>query len=230
MIKLITAVIPVRAGSVRVKNKNIQLVGSYSLVERKIRQLKKSSYINNIVVGTNCQEAILIAKKMGVSVVERDNFFCDEKLASANDMIGDLSSKVDGDIILWSHCTNPFLYARHYDDAIEKFLSSENNGFDSLLSVQKIQSHMWSSEFKPVNYDPYLKTHTLAKDIAPVYFQDGGIFIQRRSKMIENSYFFGEKPKLFEVDFPYTHDINTKTDLDVAVALVNWLDAVESFV
>ena len=35
---------------------------------------------------------------------------------------------------------------------------------------------MWSSDFLPVNYDPWSTKHTLAKDLEPVYFQTGGIF------------------------------------------------------
>ena len=39
----VTALIPVRAGSVRVKNKNLRLIGGETLLARKIRILKNLS-------------------------------------------------------------------------------------------------------------------------------------------------------------------------------------------
>lgn len=225
----ITSIIPTRAGSVRIKNKNTQNIGEFSLLERKIRQLETSSYINNIIVGTNCPISLEIAQKRNTKILNRDDFHCDERVASANDMIADLASRAEGDIIVWCHCTNPFLYARHYDAAIKEFLEAEKNGFDSLLSVQKIQSHMWDENQTPVNYNPYTLKHTLAKDLSPVYFQDGGIFIQRRVNMVKNSYFFGGKPKIFEIETPFTLDINTQIDLEIARAIAPWIDKKENF-
>ena len=48
--KEITAIVPVRKGSVRVKNKNIRPFGESSLLELKIKQLKKVSGISEIIV------------------------------------------------------------------------------------------------------------------------------------------------------------------------------------
>ena len=50
----ITAVIPVRKNSVRLKNKNfINFVHKKSLLEIKIDQLKKVKYIDDIVVSSD---------------------------------------------------------------------------------------------------------------------------------------------------------------------------------
>ncbi|MDP9856660.1 MULTISPECIES: hypothetical protein [Agrobacterium] len=225
----IAAIIPARAGSVRVKAKNLQKIGALSLVERKVDQLQQSKYVTDIVLGTNCPDCIEIGRRRRISILERDEYHCDEARVSANEMIHDLASRLDADIVIWSHCTNPFLYARHYDVAIERFLDGEKLGFDSLLSVQKVQSHMWNKDGHPENYDPYAKKHTLAKYIDPVFFQDGGIFIQRREDMVNNSYFFGSKPQLFQVDFPFAHDINTESDLEIAREMASWLDSKERF-
>ncbi|MBM7322296.1 hypothetical protein JS562_03980 [Agrobacterium sp. S2] len=225
----IAAIIPARAGSVRVKAKNLQKIGTLALVERKIEQLKSSKHVSEIVLGTNCPDCIEIGKRSQVLVLERDEYHCDESRVSANEMIHDLASRVDADIIVWSHCTNPFIYGRHYDEAIERFWAAEESGFDSILSVQKTQSHMWDKDGRPANYNPYAAKHTLARYIDPVFFQDGGIFIQPRENMVRNSYFFGAKPQLFELEFPFTHDINTEFDLEIAREMAPWLDAKERF-
>ena len=72
--KKITAVIPVRKGSVRVKNKNIKPFAGSSLLEIKIRQLKNVSQVDDIVVSTDCQEMAAIARGEGVKVHIRDKY------------------------------------------------------------------------------------------------------------------------------------------------------------
>jgi len=225
----VVAAIPVRAGSVRIPNKNLQKVGRFSLVERKVRQLREARLVNEIVVATNCPEAAQIGKAAGATVVTRDERACDESRSSSNDMILDVVQRLSGDIVVWAHCTNPFIYGRHYDEAIKKFFESELRGRDSLVSVYRVQNHMWNQYGFPANYNPYAERHTLAKDLTPVFFQDGSIFIQRRQEMLRNSYFFGDKPVLMEIDFPYSHDINVPSDLEVAKLLVGRLDVVERF-
>lgn len=223
----VTAVIPVRKGSVRIRAKNLQEIAGEPMIARKIRQLQGARRITEVVVGTNCPDTAAIAAGLGATVVERDEFVCDESRAAANDMIGDLVRRIRTDIVVWAHCTNPFLYARHYDAALEAFLAAEQAGSDSLISVYRVQGHMWNQFHLPANYNPYAERHTLARDIAPVFFQDGGIFIQRHARMAANSYFFGRAPRLFEVDFPFSHDINTPADLEVARRLAGYLDDAE---
>lgn len=65
----ITAVIPIRAGSQRVKNKNLRPFGDTTLLELKIDRLKEAGVFDDIVVNTDSEEAIQIAKAKGVSTI-----------------------------------------------------------------------------------------------------------------------------------------------------------------
>ena len=67
-----TAVIPVRAGSRRLKNKNISSFNGSNLLVNKINQLKKVESISNIVVSSDSYEMLEMAKKENVLT------FCDE--------------------------------------------------------------------------------------------------------------------------------------------------------
>jgi len=225
----IVAAIPARAGSVRIPHKNSQKIGAHTLVERKVLQLKASKLVTDVVVATNDDEVAATAAKVGAIVTERSEFAADEKVASANNMIADIVNRFEADIVLWAHCTNPFIYARHYDAALTKFLEAEKGNYDSVLSVYKVQNHMWNKHGLPINYNPYAERHTLAKEIDPVYCQDGAIFIQRHAAMVKNSYFFGNRPLLFEIDFPYSHDINDPIDLEIARCMHAMLDQQEGF-
>ena len=40
-------------------------------------------------------------------------------------MIEDMCQKVNTDIILWAHCTNPFVDNQLYDDALKVFMERD---------------------------------------------------------------------------------------------------------
>lgn len=59
----ITAVIPIRSGSQRVKDKNFRPFANITLVENKINSLLQVHELDSIIVNTNSEEAIEIVKK-----------------------------------------------------------------------------------------------------------------------------------------------------------------------
>lgn len=59
----ITAVIPIRTGSQRVKDKNLRPFGDTNLMELKIKTLLQVPELSSIVVNTNSEEAIDIVNK-----------------------------------------------------------------------------------------------------------------------------------------------------------------------
>lgn len=215
----ITAIIAARKGSVRIKNKSMLKLGDDALISNKIKQLKECKNINRIVFGSDSDEMLEHAKSYGEETVKRPEYFCDEKLASANDMIGNMLDLIKTDIVVWTHCTNPLLSSKTYDDAIQTYLINLNNGYDSLLSVVEFQEHLWNENKKPLNYNPYQKRHVPARELPKYYMQDGGIFIQPYSQMQNNSYFFGSKPYLYVIPYSEFLDINTERDYIVARCL-----------
>lgn len=59
----ITAVIPIRSGSQRVKDKNLRPFANTTLMENKINSLLQVPELDSIIVNTNSEEAIEIVKK-----------------------------------------------------------------------------------------------------------------------------------------------------------------------
>ena len=215
----VSAVIVARKGSVRVPNKNMLKLGSETLIERKIRQLKACKNIQRVILGSDSKEMLQIGQKAGAETVRRPDFYCDEKVASANDMIHNMCELIKTDVVVWAHCTNPLLSPETYDKAVKCFFDHAQN-FDSLLSVVEFKEHLWSENKTPLNYNPYQPRHVPARELPPYYMQDGGIFIQPYKQMLENSYFFGKKPYLFEIPPEEFLDINNMRDYILAKALI----------
>lgn len=218
--KEITAVIVARKGSVRIPSKNMMPLGDDTLISRKIKQLKASNLIDRVVFGSDSDIMLEHASRFGAECVRRPDCYCDERQASANDMIHNMCELIQTDIVVWAHCTNPLLSSGTYDKAIEEFFIKMEEGYDSLLSVVEFREHLWGENKKPLNYNPYQKRHVPARELPPYYMQDGGIFIQPYSQMRNNSYFFGLNPYLFVIPENEFLDINNMRDYILAKAII----------
>ena len=67
----ITAIIPVRAGSTRLKNKNVAPFAGTNLLINKINQLKQVSEISKIVVSSDSDVMLEMAHLSGVETHKR---------------------------------------------------------------------------------------------------------------------------------------------------------------
>jgi len=214
---VISAVIPAKKTSVRLPNKNMRPFKGTTLLGYKIKKLQECEEVGEIIVGSDCDEILAHAEQLGAIPVKRPDEACDEEICSANKMIGDLCGRIKTDVVVWTHCTNPNISPATYDHAIETFLNNRN--YDSLISVDLVQEHLWKDwgDMRyPLNYNPWAKEHTLAKDLSPLYKQNGAFFIQSHENALKNSYFFGENPQLFLTDLSESTDINTEIDFKIA--------------
>ena len=74
----ITAVIPVKKNSSRLKNKNILPFASSNLLMHKIEQLKKVNLISRILVSSDSTQMLEMADSMDVDAIKRPTEFADE--------------------------------------------------------------------------------------------------------------------------------------------------------
>ena len=73
----ILAVIPARAGSKGIPNKNIRIIGGRPLVYYSIKNALDSDYITDVIVSTDSDAVRIIAEQMGAKVKWRDADLCE---------------------------------------------------------------------------------------------------------------------------------------------------------
>lgn len=221
-----TAIVIARGGSQRLPNKNMMLFHGQPLVVHKIMQLKKCENVARVFVGSDSPDILAAAREAGAEVRVRAPEYCDEQSRTWNEVIADMALRVPGDTVLWAHCTNPCITSSTYDRALARYrqVVEEESG-DSLVSVTPVHGHAWvraGSDFYPVNYDPWGRSHVVAAGVEPVFFQNGGIFVYSRAGMIRDKYVFGKRPVLFPLERPECIDIDTEADFQDAVAAWDW--------
>lgn len=221
--KGITAIIPVREGSRRLKNKNIAPFAGTNLLLNKINQLKQVPEITRIVVSSDSDTMLKMAEAAGVEVHKRGLEYCDEKTKSFGEVVKHICESVEGEHILWATCTAPLVFPKLYKEAIDRYLEVLDEGFDSLVSVEQFKRYLWDDN-GPINYELGLK-HVPSQQLPTMYIITDGILLARREDMIKWSYFHGTNPYKFVIDKRSAVDIDDGLDLAVARA---WLDMDES--
>ena len=221
--KDITAVIPVREGSTRLKNKNVAPFAGTNLLINKINQLKEVKEISRIVVSSDSDMMLAMAKERGVMTHKRSPEYCDEKTKSFWEVVRHVAENVEGTHILWATCTAPLVFPKVYRSAINEYFPALEAGYDSLVSFEVIKRYLWD-ENGPVNYELGIK-HVPSQQLPNLYIVTDGILLAPREKMIEWSYFHGRNPYRFILDKRTAVDIDDGLDLACARA---WLDMDES--
>lgn len=133
------ALIPARGGSKGVPRKNLEVVGSETLLERAIRAGTESLRIARCFVSSDDEEILALAGERGV-MGHRRSALASTDGARASEVVNDLMAshgELAEDVrIVYLQPTSPFRTASHVDLAIELL---ETAGAESLVSV--VASH-----------------------------------------------------------------------------------------
>jgi len=181
MQKKVSALIAVRSGSVRVKNKNIRAFNESTLLELKIKQLQSVKEISDVVVNSNSDEMLTIAKNLGAKTVKRDDYYASNTI-SMSSVFEDMAKNMDCENILYANCTNPLASTNSYSDAIRIFINNAS-AYDSLVSCHDIKEFLYL-DGKALNYDPMNQPRS--QDLPNVVALNFAISIISKSDMIKN--------------------------------------------
>lgn len=213
----ITAVIPVRKGSQRVKDKNLRPFAGTTLLDNKISMLLKVPEIDEIVVNTNSEAAIEFVELeyVGTKVraQRREEYYASSQ-CSGSDFFKHLGEVTDTDIFIYTPCTSPFVKPETVSACVQKFLRNlEENDYDCVSTVSSIKEFMWL-DGKAINYDPLNAPNS--QNLPDVVALNFGTTVVSRENLIENHNIIGKKP-----DFVITSDIEAidiDTPLDFYIA------------
>ena len=215
---MINAFLPIRKGSQRIINKNIKKFAGIQggLTKLKIQQLINVRKINKIIVSTNCDKVIDLAKKFSSSKVIvdiRPDEYANSK-TTTDDLIKYAAKKVNSEIILWTHVTSPFFDENLYSDAIKQY---ENRGkeFDSLMSVNEIQNFILIDK-KPFNYNLKSENWPFTQSIKPIHEINNAVFICNKKFYKESNNRIGNNPILYTTDKISSIDIDWQEDFLIA--------------
>lgn len=214
----ISALIPMKANSERVPNKNLKLFNGLPLYHAIVKTLVSSKYLKYITVNTDSE---LIKKDLV------DNFPFIQIIDRPQDLQGDFVSMnriIENDIsiipskyFLQTHSTNPLLTTETLDKSIETFFINKEK-YDSLFSVTRLQSRFYWENGQPINHDP--KELLRTQDLSPIFEENSNFYIFSKESFLKaGNKRIGRNPLMFEIDKLEAVDIDEIQDFTIAESL-----------
>jgi N-acylneuraminate cytidylyltransferase len=203
----ISTVITVRKGSQRVKNKNLKPFCKKNLLIYKIETLLKVKSIKNIIINTDSNDVIKIAKDYGVGYHLRDPYFASSECPN-NEFWGHIAENTKTEYILFTHCTNPLIKESTYEDFINFFVKNRQE-HDSFNSVSEVKEFLILNQ-KPINID--FNKAPNSQNLPDVIKLNFAINILPTSLMLNKKSLIGDKPFFYKLKDEEGFDINTNLE------------------
>ena len=229
--KKIIGIIPARIGSKGLKFKNLKKFNSKPLIYWPIRTLKKSKYIDKIILNTDSQRIRKLGIKMGVD----SPFLRPKHLASDNSKIADTiirtlkffeKKKIYYDYILLLEPTSPLTTSDDINQAIQ-ILEKNKNKADALVSVAenvsahpkfcvKIDKNNMLKSYMSKYYD--LSRQKLDK----IYFYSGNFYLSKVSTFLKKQTFYHDKTKAIISSKAKSFEIDDDLDFFIVESIMKF--------
>jgi len=225
-IKMI-AIIPARGGSKGLPRKNIIEIGGKPLIVWTIEAAKASKNIDRIIVTSDDDEILRIAKENGVEVLKRPDKFSTDTARAENVLAHALkfAQKNGGlpELVIYLQPTSPLRKAKHIDaafDLLKKMkgdaLISVTNADNKLLKALLVTDHKGClitasrKDFRTFN----------RQELPLVYVPNGAIYIMKSKNCLRLPRFHGKKTIPFIMSSEESIDVDSKEDLEIIEKLL----------
>ena len=215
----IAALVPMKHHSQRVPEKNYREVGGKPLFHHILNTLLKVPEIDLVCVDT---DSIVIKQGIAdhfpvVKVIDRPLDLRADDIPM-NRIIEHDMSLIKADLYLQTHSTNPLLQAETISRAINEFRENVDKA-DSLFSVTRLQTRLYSRSGKALNHNPGELLQT--QDLPPIFEENSCIYLFSEVGMEKTVHRIGSKPLLFEIRAAEAWDIDTPLDFKIVNCLMN---------
>lgn len=217
-------IIPARAGSKGLKNKNSKILVGKPLILYTIEAARAIFDDNLICISTDSDEILKLCKSIGLKVhfVRPDNLSTDE--ASGMDVINHAVSFYEKslnyfpDTIILLQPTSPLRNEKHISEALLLFKE-----VDMVVSVKKSKSNPYFNLFEEEN--GYLikskkSNFTRRQDCPSMYEYNGAIYIINTKSLKENNSLNFKKTIKYVMDEKSSVDIDNEMDFILAKHII----------
>lgn len=229
-LKKILAIIPARAGSKGIKDKNIIDLNGKPLIAYSIEAGLKSKYIDKVVVTTDGEEIAREAIKYGAEVpflrpeyLSSDNAKTIDAVIHCIEEMEKLGEKYDYVVLLQP--TQPLRQSWHIDEAIELILEKNE---EALVSVSKVKDNpilIRSIDSNGYAVNLLLESSTKRRqDFQDFYKVNGAIYINKINQNLNNKTSLNDNKLVYIMDEKYDVDIDEMLDLQIAEIMMSNMD------
>lgn len=225
----VLAIIPARAGSKGIKDKNIIDLNGKPLIAHSIEAGLKSKYINKLVVSTDGEKIAKIAKDYGAEVpFLRPKHLATDTAKTIDCVIHCIEElKKNGeeyDYVVLLQPTQPLRQPWHIDEPFELIIKRNE---DSLVSISKVKDHpvlMRTIDKSGYAINLLEGSSTKRRQEFPDFYKvNGAIYINKINENLNYDTSFNDNKLVYIMDEQYGVDIDDMLDVEIAKLLIKKL-------
>ena len=212
------AVIPARAGSKRIKNKNIVDFHGKAIIEWPLGVLLKHPDIKEVFVSSDSQEILDVSSKAGAKSIFRSPELSGDHVGIA-DVVRDFIKSQDiedSDTVMCVFATNVWLS----DERIFEALELLRNKPDSMVLGVGRYNHPISRRLVKRDFGYVMveskKAKARTQDEQTTYFDTGYFYLASKKTWLQRERIFDQSVEAIELDRRESIDIDTESDLEFA--------------
>lgn len=216
------ALIPARAGSKSIKNKNLAMLCEKPLIYYTIESAKKAQCIDKIVVSSDGDLILEYALSQGVEIICRPKEIARDSTTSDEVILHTINHYTknysDFDTIILLQPTSPLRDSNDIDNAYRIFKEKNAN---ALISVTQTDNKILKAfiantdgSLQGIHNDiyPFMPRQSLPQ----TYQSNGAIYIVKRDLFLENPSFLPQNTHYYLMSEEHSIDIDTLADLEYA--------------
>lgn len=227
----ICCIIPIKHISERFPGKNYRPFQNKPLFQIILDKLLRCKIISTIVIDTNSPVVKKILEKeyqnkTNIILYHRPQHLCGNTV-STNTLLENVISALhlDYDIYLQTHVTNPLLTISTIEKCINTFQKQSKNGYDSLMTVKKIQNRFYTltknNKVHPINHN--LDELIPTQQLDPLYEENSCLYIFTKYTLFQRHHRVGYNPYLYIMSSIESIDIDYESDFVTAESLYKTL-------
>lgn len=218
------AIIPARANSKALKNKNISLLGGRPLINYTIDAAVESAFFDKIVVTTDSDDILEMCSRYldnRLVSIKRPLYLCKDNIPLApviynTTQLMETSFMTRFRNIFTLQPTSPFRTAKDIKRAYSIF---KKERVASLLSVTEERHSIWKQEGNKIKSVRDIKVNR--QSVEPYYIGNGAIFISKRNVIMVHKTRLIEPIGIYVMDAVSSMDIHTQEDMELAEWYLN---------
>lgn len=221
------AIIPARAGSKSIINKNLKSLSHTNLVDMAVRAALVSKMFDQIILTTDIETIETeYASNKAIKLHKRPpELALDDTIMSdvVNNVCIDLTANDKNDSYLWLlQPTTPFRLKKHFED-IKEIITL---GSEAVISVNEMGAYHRDRTYTMKGPVLYPQRHTNFKnkqDLHKSYIRNGAFYVVKTISFLKNQSFFipGRKTYGYIMDDWHSVNIDGPKDLIMARAIVH---------
>jgi N-acylneuraminate cytidylyltransferase len=214
------AIIPARAGSVGIKDKNIRSFCGVPLLVRAIHAAKQSAAVERVIVTTDSDRYADLCREVGVEVMMRPAELATGTASSESALLHVLETlRAAGqtlpDWVVFQQCTSPFTRSEDIDGLLRHVQEANaDSGFTAVRSHRFLWRVLQDGAAEGINHDKSVRPRR--QDREPEFMENGAVYVMKTDGFLRHKHRFFGRTVLLEVPEYQGIEIDSEDDWLIA--------------